>query len=225
MTNSPSIPRHQGGQAPDILGMKVAHRAMRGDLRRLAALMQDVAAGRTTCDARRARAITWYTDRLAESIHHHHRTEDDVLWPVIEQRAGSLIDLTELTDDHSVLDPELDRLRAAALALQADPASQERAAALALQFAELRDLLDEHITEEEADVFPVILEYLSVDDWTRVERSAQRSGRLSFELPRALDHASTEELEVFRAEGGAVLVVLAAIIRPLYRRKEKLVFG
>ncbi|MFI7586380.1 hemerythrin domain-containing protein [Spongisporangium articulatum] len=210
---------------PDIIGMRLAHRVMLRDLRRTAEVAQAISAGRVAATPRRTRALATYLELLAESVHHHHAAEDDILWPVIEKRAGGHIDLTELSDDHSVLDPKLARLREAARALATAPDSEDAAAALALQLAQLRDLLEEHIAEEERDVFPVILRYLSVGDWAEVEAQVRRNGRLSFELPRIADACTPEELATLKKTAGPVIVLMLAIVRRPYRRLERAIWA
>ena len=51
---------------------------------------------------------------------------------------------------------------------------------------ELHTLLQEHIADEEREVFPVIRRHVSTTDWAAVEKAAQRGGRLSFDGPRTV---------------------------------------
>ena len=225
-TNSPAHDTPHDPAVPDLLGMQVAHRAMLRDLRRTAVLAQDLSAGRTAATRRRVRAFARYLDLLADSIHRHHEAEDDILWPVIEKRAGDQVDLSELSDDHSVLDPKLARLRAAAADLVANPASEEAAGTLALQLAQLRDLLVEHIEDEERAVFPVILRHLTVQDWQGVEAGIRKHGmNLGFELPRIVDNVTDDELERMKAQANVVLRLVLRIVVPRYRRLERAVFS
>ncbi len=81
--------------------------------------------GGMTCTPRRARAVARYVNLLCDSVHHHHTTEDQILWPVIEASAGGSVDLTELTEDHAALDPRLDRLRALAAGFRVNVGDKE----------------------------------------------------------------------------------------------------
>ncbi|ETK34153.1 hemerythrin domain-containing protein [Microbispora sp. ATCC PTA-5024] len=200
---------------PNLLGFRLGHRTMRGDSRRLAETTRAIAEGRQACDARRAAAIRDYVVKLCAGIHHHHKTEDDVLWPVIVRSAGAEVDLSDLTDDHSALDPLLNEITAAA----GDPA------ALAKPLARLADLLDEHIEEEERLLFPVILGHVSAGDWEQVEKAAQKGGDIRFELPRIERYVQPSEMAELRKLAGPVLVLLLALLRPGHRRRERLVFG
>lgn len=230
MTTAPAprtvTPRRPGEPVVDLLHLRVIHVVMLRDLRRLTALADDVAAGATRLDARRARALQRWIGRSMTSIHHHHAAEDEVLWPVIEGSAGSAVDLTELTDDHSVLDPRMDRIRAAAAALASAPTSEDAATALAVGLADLRDLLEEHIADEERTVFPVMEEHVSTTDWDRVKvEVGKRDSDLPFVLPRIADAATPEQLATLLREAGPVFRVLLALLQPGYRRFERTVFG
>ncbi|TFV44384.1 hemerythrin domain-containing protein [Blastococcus sp. TF02A-35] len=215
-------PRQSGDPQPDTLGMRLAHRAMLRDARRLPALLGALAA--TPVGRPRAAAVADYVADFCDSIHHHHSAEDDVLWPVLAASAGPHVDLAGLSDDHAALDPLLDRIRAGARRFAARP-DEDTATVLAVDLAELRDLLDEHIADEEASVLPAIEEHVSVRDWAAVEGEIRRRATLSFEAPRVVAVVSPAERAVLAAEGGLVLRLLLAVLVPPFRRRERRVFG
>ncbi|GIH91086.1 hemerythrin domain-containing protein [Planobispora siamensis] len=206
---------------PDLLGFTIAHRAMRGDTRRMAVLATDLAAGRQTADAARAAAISEDVALLCASIHHHHTMEDEMLWPVIERSAGAEVDLRDLSDDHSELDPLLEEITAQAARF----AATRDASALAPALTRLADMLDEHIEEEERLIFPIITEYVSVADWETVENAVRKGGNIKFDLPRIERYARPDELARLRRMAGPVLTVMLALLRGGYRRRQRLVFG
>lgn len=209
---------------PDLSGIMLAHRAMVTDIGRLADLTTAIAQRRTPCTVKRARAITRYLDLMCESIHHHHTMEDDVLLPIIESSAAGLVDLTELTEDHAILDPRLDRLRghAATFARSGDP---EMARPLAAGLADLHRLLEAHIADEERELFPVIRRHVTVADWEAVETAARKTGRLSFDGPRVLAVATdAERAKIAAAVPGPLMLLLGYLVRR-HRRFERAVFG
>jgi hemerythrin-like domain-containing protein len=219
-------PRGTGDPQIDLLELRVAHAVMLRDLRRLAGLAAAIAAGSQQCDQRRARAIARYVAKVMDSVHEHHSAEDEVLWPVIAASTGDGVDLGELSDDHSALDPRMDRIRAAASALATEPASEDAATGLAIGLADLRDLLEEHIADEERTVFPVMLEHVSVTDWAEVTRQVRkRGGDIAFMLPRAVDSAAPQDVAALKRAAGPPLLVLLALVRPRHRRFERVVFG
>ena len=210
---------------PDPLGMRLAHRAMLRDARRLTELAEALAAGSTTADRRRATAIARYVADYCDSVASHHSAEDEVLWPVLAASAGPGVDLAELSDDHAALDPLLARVRAAGSALAVGPGSEDAATALAVELAELRDVLAEHIADEEASVLPAIEEHVSVGDWTAAQDRIRRRARLSFEAPRVVAVTTPEEYRRIADEGGRALRLLLAVLGPPFRRRERRVFG
>ncbi|SHM93939.1 hemerythrin domain-containing protein [Cryptosporangium aurantiacum] len=110
-----------------------------------------------------ARALTAAPDpataaALATAIRAHLTAEDDVVWPMLIERAGATVELAGLLDDHRALYAVLDRIPA----LGGGPA-ELRAAAV-----ELRDLLEEHIAEEEQVVFPAVVRFLTDADRQRL---------------------------------------------------------
>ncbi|SEL61514.1 Hemerythrin-like domain-containing protein [Blastococcus sp. DSM 46786] len=221
----PVTPRTEGDPRPDTLGMRLAHRAMLRDVRRLTDLLQQVAAGRTAVEAKRAAGIAGYVGDYCDSVHHHHSAEDDALWPVLAASAGPSVDLAELSDDHAALDPLLDRIRAGAAAFAARPADEDAVTALAVDLAELRDTLEEHIADEEASVLPAIEQHVSVGDWAAVEARIRKRAKLSFEVPRVVDVVTPEERATLVAEGGLAVRLMLALLVPPFRRRERRVFG
>lgn len=218
-------PRQTGDPAPDLLGITLAHRAMLADLLRLADLAVAVRDRDVICTPGRARAISRYVEWLCDSIHHHHTTEDTVLWPVIQASVGTHVDLSELIDDHAALDPRLDQLRARAAAFRLSMGDRRIAGVMALELAELSALLTEHINDEELEVFPLITEHVSVADWESVERAARDGSRMSFDGPRSLAAMTDEERSTLAQHTGIGLRVLLSVLRLVHRRRERAVFG
>lgn len=218
-------PRQPHDPQPELMGITLAHRAMLTDVGRLVAAVTDIAEARQSCSARRAQAIARYTELLCESIHHHHSVEDMVLWPVIDACAGDVVDLTELTDDHAALDPRLEIIGHRANAFRIAGGDRRTAALLAAELADLRNLLTEHIAEEERDIFPVIRQYVSVADWQVVEKTAQRTGRLTFDGPRTVAAATDDEHAALAKEVSPVLRLLLTVLAWRQRRFEDEVFS
>ncbi|MEU8662976.1 hemerythrin domain-containing protein [Actinoplanes philippinensis] len=93
---------------------------------------------------------------LIANLRHHHESEDDRLWPMIERVApGASAPLAGLTDEHHELDEALDALAAAPLG---DPSLADAAAAV-------RDTVHRHLDHEEPVLFPALREHVTVADW------------------------------------------------------------
>ena len=207
-------PRTEGAPEVDLTSFTIIHRAMCGEVRRLAAFA--AAQGGAPLPPEREKAFRRLLGHLVTEIHGHHTKEDEVLWPVVSASAGAAVDLLPLTEDHTAIDPCLDRLRTAT--------GRERAEALAV----LRDLMEEHIAEEEAVLFPVMRRYVSVADFTACEKRFQRGAPLShmrFVLPFIADHATPEELARMMKTAGPVMGLLVRLFRPGYDRLRRTVYG
>ncbi|GAT01677.1 uncharacterized protein RMCFA_1789 [Mycolicibacterium fortuitum subsp. acetamidolyticum] len=224
-TTTSVTPRGADDPAPDLLGITLAHRAMLADLLRLGELAEAVRDRDVICTAGHARAISRYVELLCDSIHHHHTTEDAVLWPVIQASAGDHVDLSELIDDHAALDPRLEQLRARAAAFRLSMGDRHIAGLMAIELAELAALLTEHINDEEMEVFPLITEHVSVADWATVERAARDGSRMSFDGPRSVAVMTDDERALLAQQTGIGLRILLAGLMVLHRRRERAVFG
>jgi Hemerythrin HHE cation binding domain len=174
----------------------------------------------------RARAIGRYASALFTEIHHHHQNEDQLVWPVIAGTAGQAIDLTPLTDDHEALLAVLDRATQALTVFGATLG--ERTTELYAHTQELRDLLDEHIQDEEAQIFPIMRRYVPAEANAWCLRQVQRQAtlaRLKFVAPWLARFARPDELQRLLAFGGWPVRLLLAAARPGYRRLERRALG
>ncbi|GAB2806855.1 hypothetical protein GCM10022221_00290 [Actinocorallia aurea] len=206
-------PRAAGDPEPDLTTFAIVHRAMRGEARRLAALTAEQ--GDVPFPAEREAALQRHLDLLLHEIHAHHDREDALVWPLITASAGAAIDLAPLTEDHAAIDPCLDRIRAS------------RGVARSKALADLRDLLDEHITDEEASVFPVLRRYVSVADWDRCEKEIAKApfAQMKWVVPLIASYATSEELDHLVKEAGLGMRILLRLTRPSFVRLNRAVYG
>src|SRR5688572_20199129 len=130
----------------DLNGMYLAHHAFRRDLARFA-----VAARQTPVDASdiwRALAIRW--EQFSGILHHHHTTEDDVLWPQLLEIVDAAGDtdgratLEAMEAEHALIDPLLASCATdfATMARRPDAATRDRLADTA---EAARDTLSAHM--------------------------------------------------------------------------------
>ena len=166
------------------------------------------------CPPERHRAVVHFATEVLAEIHVHHSREDDVLWPVIAASAGAAVDLEPLTDDHTELHAVLTRAEQA-LAAFAAPGADLRATAapLGTVLTGMADLLDEHIAEEEAEVFPVIRTHVSAGDFAACEKRFQKGSspaHLLFVLPWVIGQCTPAERAAVLGEAPAPLKLLQA---------------
>jgi len=202
--------------------MVVIHRAIRQDLRRLADCLGGTALG---ARASQARALRRYGAALLGQIRAHHRSEDDIIWPVIAVAAGQAVDLTPLTDDHQAIQAAVSR---ASQALASPGAEPDVFAELHASLSELRDMVEEHIADEEEQIFPAMRRYLPPHAcrWCQQQilRRAAPPG-LRFTAPWLARHARPDELRRLLAVGGWPARIVLVATRPGYARLERRAFG
>lgn len=221
-------PRAPEDPEPDLTGYRVVHRAMNRDLARLATLVHGVAVRRDEAwlDPDRAYALGRYASDLLSEVQRHHRGEDRVLWPLLRALAGPRARLDGLADDHGVLEPLAAEARASVRGLASTPYDTATAWHAARTTAALRDVVADHVVEEERDVFPLIRRYVPVDAlWWAEDRMRRETplAELAFVVPwlaSAADDAERARSRTCRAHR-----VLLAATRTRHARRERVVFG
>lgn len=123
----------------------MSHHAFRRDTARLITAVAEIQAG----DSSRAEAVREeWTKSYRQALHGHHTMEDTRIFPDIQSKHPELATaLGKLTEQHHLIDPILEHGDAAF----ANLAHPENAEAV---LNELKALLDEHLTFEEAEITP-----------------------------------------------------------------------
>lgn len=211
------VPRRADESVPDITDYLVVHRAMSIDLDRLAVAAAELVDRPNT---RQLRALRYYLRCVTHEIESHHHVEDEHVWPTLLAAGGERAALVELTEEHDRLDPLL--RRAAALA-----ARTHATAELASVLRETADLLALHIEHEERDIFPLLTEFVRVEDYARLQARFQSNLRLAmlpFVVPWAVRHATPEERTEMVGAAPWPLRLLLALSEPRFRRREAMLF-
>lgn len=211
------VPRRADEPVPDLTDYYVVHRAMAIDLDRLAVAAAQLVDRPNT---RRLRALRYYLRCVSHEIESHHHVEDEHVWPVLLAAAGERASLAELTEEHDRLDPLLHRAAALAALPHATPE-------LASVLRETADLLAAHIEHEEHDVFPLLTEFVRVEDYAHLQqrfRSNLRPAMLPFVVPWAVRHATPgERTEMLGAAPWPLRLVLS-LFEPRFRAREAVLF-
>jgi hypothetical protein len=212
----------------DLNGMYMAHHAFRRDLARFAVAARRTPLGAT--DVWHALAVRW--EQFSGILHHHHTTEDDVLWPQLLDIVDGAGDaegratLEAMEAEHALIDPLLASCAAgfASMAREPDAATRDRLVATA---EAARDTLSAHMGHEETDALPLVQELLSAEGWERVEKAAG-SGKsakdLLFLVPWVADGLTAEQLEHAYRSIGQAFRVLVALSRGRHARREAVAF-
>jgi hemerythrin-like domain-containing protein len=167
-------------------------------------------------------ALVRMRDFLVAELDHHHRSEDDDLWPLLLDAAPDLAEpLGRLTQEHAQLDRVLDRLATTPLG-DGEPAAREAAAGL-------RELVHGHLAHEEPVLFPALRAHVSAGAWDgfsqRTVQSTPQAGtdlllELFYEVgdedavATVLRHLPDEALALIPAKRAEARPVLDALRAP-----------
>ncbi|MET8427197.1 hemerythrin domain-containing protein [Nocardia sp. NPDC004860] len=146
---------------PDTYDMIVVHNAFRRHFSALPGLVAAVPSG----DVERARRLMAFLDELGTGLHHHHTGEDELLWPILLERApvdSALV--LRMEEQHERISEltECAHREGAEFATAADSSVRDR---LAATLRALSDALGEHMTEEERHVLPVVENVMTAREW------------------------------------------------------------
>ncbi len=148
----------------DTSHMRIVHDVLRVSYRAAPDLIRTTAG-----DAGRRELVLGYVDNVLALLLVHHEAEEELLFPVLRERAPEGLGALERSaEQHRQLVTLLADALAAVEAWRAegDPASESAAAALAALDAGVRP----HMDEEEAVVVPLATVHVSLDEWERFTR-------------------------------------------------------
>lgn len=154
-----------GRRSFDGREMVVVHDMLRREFALLPGLVAGVAAG----DHDRAQIVGDHIEALMTVLHHHHRSEDDYVWPLLldrcPERVAQVVGLME--DQHeqvATLGREVDE----ALIIWRAGVTVESRAALVEILDRLIPPLTEHLSEEERSVVPLMEQHITADEWNEM---------------------------------------------------------
>jgi len=152
--------------------MVVVHRLLRRGFGALPALVRAVP-GR---DVARAGVVLTHLRELGENLDHHHKAEDDLLWPLLLDRVDLDRPLVlRMEEQHERVGVLLDRARAQAGTFGRE-ATVEAIEALAVTLSSLAAALEEHLDDEERDVLPLVERHVTVREWDAVRERVTLHG-------------------------------------------------
>ncbi|QKJ19471.1 hemerythrin domain-containing protein [Microbacterium hominis] len=156
-----------GCRTDDIL---VAHAVFR----RLFSLLPPAVRAAEDFDQAHARRVCARIRLATSGLHHHHRTEDTMLWDRLEDRAPTCalhVGLMRAQHDDIAAQLEVIDGLAAAWRLDGDPDIRDR---LAERLVDVDHALRTHLRDEEAKVLPVVAVVMSQLEWDDVGARARR---------------------------------------------------
>jgi hypothetical protein len=128
----------------------IIHAAFRRDLARFDGALGSFPAGA----GKRADQLAGAWSNLSDQLHHHHRDEETIFWPVLRELGAGESLMGELAGEHAQMLSALDAADAAVKAFHVDP-SEETASTARATIAELGGVIESHLVHEERDLEPV----------------------------------------------------------------------
>ncbi len=187
--------------------MALIHRLIRRGFEQSMAFAQS--AGSTS----RANDIAQYVDFNLTGLHAHHTSEDELLWPLLRERADlAQATVQRMEDQHAALHDNIESVRAelrAWVAAPSGPGSESLAAAL----GSVVEGLTVHLAEEERDIVPLIALHVTQDEWEHL-------GEVAFSkfTPKQRFTAMGEMLaSATPTEAGRMMAGLPAPVRLVWR--------
>ena len=177
---------------PDTHEMVVVHRVFRREY----GLAPDMVAAVGAGDTERAGLVAAHLVEMGEMLHHHHSGEDDLVWPKLQERVQLSRDLVaRMEAQHERVAGLLHRADelVASWRTSADASARDELAGV---LRELHLALDEHLTEEEREILPLIEQHFSVEEWEELGargRAGIAPERMLVMLGHILEDASEQE--------------------------------
>ncbi len=118
--------------------------------------------------AERVEVIGSFYENLLEFLHVHHTGEDELIYPVLEERCADEKAMLERIDaQHTLLDEPMKEARAAIAAWRAAP-STEGAGDVVRLLGAIDETLRPHLGDEETFVLPVASAWISPEEWAEL---------------------------------------------------------
>lgn len=125
----------------------------------------------------RPELIASYYENVLEFLHVHHAGEDELIYPILEERCAEERSMLEQIDaQHHLLDEPMKQAQAAIAAWRATPTTEGGEQVVRL-LAVIDETLRPHLEDEETKVLPVASVWISPEEWGELPGHALRSFR------------------------------------------------
>jgi hemerythrin-like domain-containing protein len=196
------------GQPIEVRDMAIVHRTFRNAYDESARLVR----ANPTPSAERVTFLADHIDFGISMLHHHHESEDALLYPVLIERVPEQAAHTEQVEhEHQLVAGAIDAVSTACAAWRRQPLP-ETGEALASALTSLNDTLQGHLDDEERDVVPLAAVTLTQAEWDAIgehSRSAIPRDRMAIAFGMLLEPLDDADSAYMKAQ-------LPAPVRLLY---------
>jgi hemerythrin-like domain-containing protein len=179
--------------------MPVIHRVFRREFALLPKMIRAVQPG----DLERAKKIGEHARELLTSLHHHHSSEDELLWPKLTARVELEKPLVARMEAQHESVGALIGQAEALLPAWSTTGDYESGRALADVLEQVSQELAVHLQDEEQLILPVVEQHISAAEWEELGTRGMASipkNRLLVQLGYILEETSAEERQRFLAK-------------------------
>ena len=149
-----------GNYNTEVSDMYAVHKALTGALDAAPAYV-----AKAGLDSERVEVIGSFYENAIEFLHAHHTSEDELIYPVLEQRCPERrSELERIDDQHKLLHAPMDAGRSAIATWRAAP-STDNAQAVIDAIASIAEPLRPHLAEEETVMLPIATKWMSPEEW------------------------------------------------------------
>jgi hemerythrin-like domain-containing protein len=149
-----------GNYDTDVSDMYAVHRALTGALDAVPTYVANAGG-----DSERVEVVGSFYENVIEFLHVHHAGEDELIYPLLEQRCPeNRSDLERIDNQHKLLYAPMDAGRSALASWRAAP-SADNAQAVISAISAIDEVLRPHLVEEEAVMLPIATKWMSPEEW------------------------------------------------------------
>lgn len=154
------LPRSTGGTI-DTWEMVLVHKMFRREFADMPGMIRAAAGNRT-----RQEHVGAFVEFMTHVLHHHHTSEDTMLWPTLLKRVGSVDAelVRRMEEQHDVVGLALEQVSRllARWRLDFDDATGDKIADV---LAQMSGPLNEHLHDEENEVLPLVSIHITQQEW------------------------------------------------------------
>ena len=219
---SPPIP--DGPRLCTGADMRVLHSAFLWGYGEAPGLVRTTPAG----DLARAQFVGQWAGDIDATLHVHHQSEDELLWPRLEQRAPACaLHVAQMRAHHAKVAELLERIAPllAAWRSSADPVEGEK---LARAYEDMLEVLRVHLRREVVEIVPVAEKVITQKEWDQLAEHATKvipKSRLLPQLGSLLASSSpAERADFMRAIPVPIRLLYRVVGRRQFERQFRLLF-
>ena len=158
-------------QPIEVRDMAIVHKTFRRAFEELAQLVR----ANPTPSAQRVAFLADHIDFLIGVLHHHHESEDLLLYPLLAERAKEQLAMVdEVGHQHVEVNGAIDAVTQSCASWRKTP-SAETGEVLAVALDELNTVLQPHLDDEEQKVVPLAAVTLTQEEWIAMGDHSQGS--------------------------------------------------